>query len=88
MRRVLRLQPHSLHRRPVDLRREVVQVRIEYTHDGGDRWEGTSYVPVLRVNTKNLSPIDIGRPRLRFIASDQIANADLKTFSSEIISQM
>ena len=33
-------------------------------------------------------PIDIGRPRLRLIASDQITNADLKTLSSEITSQM
>lgn len=33
-------------------------------------------------------PIDIGRPRLRLIATDQIANADLKNLSTEITSQI
>ena len=58
MRRVQHLRPHSLHRRPVGLHREVVQARIEYTHDGGDRWGGTSYVLVLRADSKYLPPIE------------------------------
>lgn len=33
-------------------------------------------------------PIDIGRPRLRLVATDQVANANLKDLSTEITSQI
>lgn len=33
-------------------------------------------------------PLDIGRPRLRLIATEKIANADLKTLSSDITSRV
>ena len=33
-------------------------------------------------------PLDIGRPRLRLIATDELATADLKTLSTEIRSSL
>ncbi|WP_256370423.1 DUF5821 family protein [Halorubrum sp. SD690R] len=33
-------------------------------------------------------PLDIGRPRLRLIATDELATADLKTLSTEIRSPL